>query len=229
MLILDVDTADSGLRALLANHHPLEGLWGFKIGDEILKHGITNALYPWGKRYNFFVDLKHHDVAGRLERIVALYATLGPYAPKFLTISGERPVEAIAAAVKARGTIDIIVTGALSDEELTITEGVGKMLAAMNKVMRAGAQGVTFPAWIAAHIDSVLKRSAWQGCHSVFTGVVSEGVPARHHFNPRPLEFALAHGATHVVVGTEVVASNDPIRTLQTLTARCNAAALQPA
>ena len=108
-IILDIDMADKGLCALLERHYPMSGLWGYKIGDKILTYGLTTALCPIGKKYNIFADLKHHDVRGRLTRIVKLYAELSEYAPKFLTISGARPVEAIASAVEARGSINIIL------------------------------------------------------------------------------------------------------------------------
>ncbi len=215
-IILDIDVADKGLRALLAQHWPLSGLWGFKLGDEVLKHGMTTALCPFGKKYNMFVDLKHYDVRGRLARIVKLYADLGEYAPKFLTICGKSDQDAITEAVSVRGSIDIIVTGILSDQKRVGTEE-DDQLEHMEKALQAGAQGITCPAWLLPEFD---WKNDFENGHVIATGVMSADVDPRHHRYPMPPEFALKYGATHAVIGTEVVAAKDPLGTLQELCSR---------
>ncbi len=220
-IILDIDKADLSLRRQLVRYGPMQGFWGVKLGDEIIDCGLTTATSPFVNRHHVFVDLKHYDVRDRLARIVRKYARGAEYAPKFLTISGARPVEAIAAAVAERGPIDIIVTGPLSDDHLADEEDVAETL---DKVYESGAQGITCPAWLLP--ESPLKT--YDG-HVVTTGVVSKGVARRHHFNPRPLEFALDYGATHVVVGTEVTESDDPFKTLLGLVARWHKHNLTPA
>ncbi len=215
-IILDVDVAERSLRDALAQHWPIEGLWGFKLGDEILKHGMTTALCPFAKKHKVFVDLKHHDVRGRLARIVKLYADLGEYAPKFLTICGKSDQDAITEAVSVRGTIDIIVTGILSDQKRVGTEE-DDQLEHMEKALQAGAQGITCPVDLLPEID---WQADWDDGHIVATGVVSEGVDPRHHREPRPPAFALKYGATHAVIGTEVIAAEHPLSALQDLCSR---------
>lgn len=217
-IILDVDAADRDVRTKLADART-EGLWGYKLGDEVLRHGITTVLYAFAKRHKVMIDLKHEDVPGRLARIVKLYAAMDGLAPKFLTVSGDSSIDALRAAIAERRSVDIIMTTVLSDvHHIDLDHDAFGDL--MEKVCTVAPQGITCPAWLLPELD---LKGRWQG-HIIATGVVSEGVEPRHHFNPQTLEYALEKGATHVVVGTEVVSSIDPVKTLANLALRCQIA-----
>jgi orotidine-5'-phosphate decarboxylase len=214
-IIVDIDVADKSLRGRFKAEHQLPGLWGYKIGDAVLNYGMIATLSAIARKHNVMVDLKHHDVEGRIGRIVALYTALGQAAPKYLTISGACSLDALSAAVEMRGKIDIIVTTVLSDEDDDVEELRETAIDRTLNAVACHAQGVTCPAWLLPDIQPVKEKKT-----VIATGVVSKGVAARHHIEPRPVEFAVAHGATHVVVGTEVTAAHDPIKTLRELCAR---------
>lgn len=214
-IVLDIDIANKSLLKLLKTERPLPGLWGYKVGDSILNYGMIASLSAIAREHRIMVDLKHHDVEGRIARIVALYASLGDYAPTYLTISGACSLDALSAAVEMRGKVDIIVTTVLSDEDDDADELRETATDRTLNAVACHAQGVTCPAWLLPDIAPVKEKKL-----VIATGVVSQGVAARHHIEPRPVEFAVAHGATHVVVGTEVTAAHDPIKTLRDLCAR---------
>lgn len=218
LIIVDIDEASIDLRTSLQTNMP-PGVWGFKLGDKIIENGLTKSLCPMSKRFNVFVDLKHDDVAGRIKRIVNMYADLGAYAPKMLTISGDCSFAAIKSAVEVRGTIDIIVTTVLSDDDGRVSDLVDKIEQRIELAQGAGAQGITCPAFLLPEVN----LTGWQPI-IVATGVVSDGIDAHHHVLPRPLEFAFEHGATHVVVGTEVIKASDPEMTLYKLAVRIQGA-----
>ena len=90
----------------------------------------------------------------------------------------------------------------------------------IDRAFDSHAQGITCPAWL---LPKLTPMAGWRP-YIIATGVVSDGVNPRHHAKPRTIEFALKHGATHVVVGTEVIGARDPIASLRSLCERYTAA-----
>jgi orotidine-5'-phosphate decarboxylase len=217
-LILDIDQAPPELRNLLIKE-TIEGVWGYKIGDRILQNGLEHAMHIWAKRVKAFVDLKHYDVPGRIERIVSLYAEMNEFAPRLLTISGECSPDALRRAVLARGRMHIVVTTVLSDDSSNREQLLDKLNERTDKAFAAGAQGITCPARLLPELDIQTLQHQWRP-EIVATGVVSNGVSPRHHTNPRTVEFARDHGATYAVIGTEVIAASEPMIALYKLAER---------
>lgn len=210
-LIVDVDPVVNDL-ALVKACASVPGVWGIKVGH-------PTWLLP--ASIKLFVDGKIYDTRDRVARDIARCAA-SSRPPQFVTISGDITPEAIASAVAERGPIAIVVTTVLSDwdDAFCQREYGGDMTSRLehmtDKTLQAGAQGITCPAWL---LPNLVLPSAGETI-IVATGVVSKGAPAHNHQNPRPLEFALAHGATHVVVGREVTDSKQPLATLRALAKR---------
>ncbi len=212
----------------------MPGVWGVKIGDKILQNGM-GVLCPLAQNTNVFVDLKHYDTPNRLARIVAQYAKFGEYAPKLITISGDayKNSQSLLPAIAVRENINIIITGVLSSWSDDDCLDVYSMTASAwqshmhGRAFESDAQGITCPAWlledqcIAEDIVHVREQGEF---HVIATGIRSEGVPAGNHVEPRTAKFALEHGATHVVVGSEVINAPDPLLALRSIAASCEAA-----
>jgi orotidine-5'-phosphate decarboxylase len=231
-IILDIDEASPELWAAIRLVMPLPGVWGFKVGDLVLKHGISQMMYPGGEKFNMFVDLKHFDTIDRLVRIMREYAVLGEYAPTFITISGDacKAPHDLNKIIAVRGTCNIIVTGTLSSWSDDDCLDVYNMTAAAwqahmhGRAFENDAQGITCPAWLLEDEvvqEDIIHTREQAGFYVIATGIRSEGIPAGNHAQPRTPEFALQHGATHVVIGSEVINAVDPVATLRSLALRC--------
>jgi orotidine-5'-phosphate decarboxylase len=210
-IILGMDGADADLRAMLEAEQPIPGVWGEKIGDDILWNGARTQLQrTLGK---VFVDLKAYDTKDRLMRIIAGYATL-PHPPTLLSISGElNDGKAYKKIVAARGRVGILLTGPLSDwnDEFCLDKYTMTAAAWMDHVLtlayESGAQGVTCPAWLLKdkNLKSFIKEMrANEEFLVVATGIRSKGVPKGNHKYPRTPEFAMRHGASLIVIESEV-------------------------
>lgn len=222
-IILGLDGASAGLRALLSSE-AIPGLWGEKIGDELLWNGAAIQMqlgYP-----NKFVDLKHYDTTSRLKRIVAGYAKL-QRPPALLSISGElNDTKAYKKVVSGRGEVGIILTGPLSnwDDDFCLDKFSMTTEAWMDHVftlaLESGAQGVTCPAWLLEEpdlkmwLDEIRKEEEFI---VIATGIRSHGVPPGNHKHPRTPGFAMEHGATFVVIESEVtdLPGREPLAQLQ--------------
>ncbi len=209
-IILGLDGASEQLRKLLSSE-PIPGLWGEKIGDDVLWNGAHAQLETGFPRK--FVDLKHYDTESRLKRIVAGYAAL-PRPPALLTISGElNDTDAYKGLASVRGNVGLILTGPLSnwDDEFCLDKFNFTAGAWMDHVLtlafESDMQGVTCPAWLLDDTDikQVLEEVRKEEEFIVIaTGIRSEGVPPGNHKHPRTPAFAIKHGATFVVVESEV-------------------------
>src|SRR5262245_45500246 len=97
-IIVDIDRADSAAAARLFSER-VPGVWGAKCRTKIHKSGYE-VVGKLAKRVNLFADTKIYDVEGGVVEMVKYYAGQGPYAPAFLTVSGDLPEYVIAAAVR---------------------------------------------------------------------------------------------------------------------------------
>ncbi len=210
-IVLGLDGVEPDLRAILETQKRIPGVWGEKIGDDVLWNGAREQLSIGFPKQ--FVDLKHGDTKERLKRIVAGYALL-PHPPALLTISGElNDTKTYKKIVAVRGKVGIILTGPLSDWSDKFCWEKYSMSAAdwmMHVILHAhksGAQGVTCPAWlleektVSSLINTVRKKKEFM---VVATGIRSKGVPKGNHKYPRTPAFAMKHGATLIVVESEV-------------------------
>jgi len=223
-IILDIDEADGGLRALLGKSLPRPGIWGVKVGDCILKDGVIDALRGCANM-NTFVDLKHGDTPDRMERIMEIYARLH-MPPTFVSVCGFWDEGMLSRAVHHAGPMQVIMVTvpshwddrvAIRGYRLTCDELLSDM---EQKAYDAGVHGITCPAWLLPELQECTKKEM----HVVATGVRSRGMPVHNHAHPVSSAEAFKQGATHAVVGREITRSETPIQDLFALADACQEA-----
>lgn len=216
MYILDIDRAESSLIKTLTPHP--RGLWGLKYRNLIHQNGIAHTFEGRDPSRKDFADLKIHEVDASVKSLVELYAGLGPYAPKFLSVSGDLTQQALETALAARGRMEIVMILLRSDQgdKECIAEysvrAADLLYHRTRKALAAGITHVTCPAWLLPVLHQPHKFSV-----RIATGTRSDTVPAHEHVQPRTFAQAFAAGATHAIVGREVTHSSDPLRTLKEL------------
>lgn len=107
IVALDGMSADTALEFA----HLLSGeVWGFKVNDLLVEHGveIIKKLKPYGK---VFADPKVHDIPKTIANSVKRFAEAGA---DLITVHGSAGREGLKAAVKNRGQSEILAITALT-------------------------------------------------------------------------------------------------------------------
>ncbi len=215
-IILGLDRASGELRQQIINILPIQGVWGIKLGNLILKQGLENILKNIGGRVNVFVDLKHTDVHDRMVSIIKLYRALGPYAPQYLSVDSGVNSETLKSIRALSGQMTIVMIPIRSDqndEECKREYGYADFEWLMRRQVKAefaGISAITCPAQFLRYLEGTRSRKTFRTI--IATGVRSKGTGKNEHINPMPPEEALTLGATHVVIEREVTEATDQLR-----------------
>ena len=231
-IILDTDRMHPAHREAVLAAMRIPGLWGFKVGNAVLRYGLEYVLSKL-KGFNVFVDLKHGDVDSRMKSIYYLYRdidrTLTP--PRFISVAGDVRRSSLDQHYDLKEPFLVVVPlrSDMSDGDCRREYGCSRYdrvekVALKSSMVRVPA--TTCPGWLLPQIGMRLRNGFMHGV--IATGTRSEGVGGDEHQQPVTPEFALKHGATHVVIGREITADPDPVAALYRLGERTNAALPKP-
>jgi len=228
MLVIDIDNASESALEILTGliDQGCEGIWGFKVRNLVRKRGAENVLGMF-KDYCVMLDDKISDTADTVESLVKLYASL-PHPPTWLTISGADPTgDALTRAVACKGSMELVITTVLSDasdddcmesfSQLPFISLYHRQL----KAKRSGLRAITCPGYLLPQLEG----KNWPIV--LATGGRSVHVSADNHKNATSYKEIFKEGATHAVVGREIINSPDPERALLGLAATCEKAKLE--
>ena len=184
----------------------------YKVGLELFATGegmtLAKDLKAAGKQV--FIDWKLHDIGATVQRAAAVLAEQGC---DFLTVHGEPQV--MASAVRGRGAsslkiLAVTVLTSLSDEDLPEIgyEGTVRALVErrVHQAVAAGCDGV-----ISSPREASLARAIGGRDFLVVTpGVRPDWSAKNDQARPATPLDALKAGASHIVCGRPITASNDP-------------------
>ncbi len=184
----------------------------YKIGLQLLASdgmGLARELKAGGK--HVFLDWKLHDIGATVERAAAAIAETG--VGDLLTVHAEPQV--LASAVKGAGGSGLRILGVTVLTSLSAADlrEIGYELSPRELVERrvrqaadAGAAGVV----ASPHEASLARRIGGPGFLAVTPGVRPAGSAPDDQARVATPEFALAEGATHLVVGRPVTGAPHP-------------------
>lgn len=225
-IILDIDRTYYAHRGALLSTLPMQGVWGVKVGNHVLKHGLEATLSQLSGKINVFVDLKHGDVDSRMDSIYEIYENMRGLAPMFVSVAGDiRPVS-LDCRTRLRPMLVVVpLRSDMTEEDCRREYGCSRIERVERVCLKASLGKVHATTCPASLLPSIGMRLRYSFLHGVIaTGARSRGVPGHEHIKPLTPEEALNHGATHVVIGREVNESPNPIATLKQLAGRCLAA-----
>jgi orotidine-5'-phosphate decarboxylase len=215
VLALDLPTRDEALRLL----DRLEGLRWVKVGSVLMTAegpGLVRELLGRGLRV--FLDLKWHDIPNTVAGAVGSARGLGVHMATVHTLGG--PAMLRAAAEAAGPTLALVgVTVLTSHDEgeyaTTLGRASVRLLDEAARLARAAVvAGLAGVVCSPLEVDRV-RSGLGPGPLIVVPGIRRPGAaPDDQHRTATPAE-AVAHGATHLVVGRPVTAAADPAAALQ--------------
>lgn len=185
----------------------------YKIGKELVYAGgldLARDLVAAGKKV--FLDLKLHDIPATVERATAAVSGLGA---TYLTVHAYP--QTLAAAVKGKGSSNLAILGvsvltSMNDADLAQAGyglGVNDLVRRRAKqAYEAGAAGL-----ICSPLDIALVRDAvGEGLEIITPGVRPAGTDAGDQKRVMTPGQAIRAGASRLVVGRPITASDDPKR-----------------
>lgn len=208
-----LDTANLDQACLLAQSLTPLGL-GIKLGME-----FVNAFGPQGIErlceaspdVPLFIDLKFHDIPNT---VAAAVRTLSHYfKPAYINVhaSGGRAMLEAAKAACAVPTRLLAVTILTSLEDHELREmgqpGVADQVRRLAKLSQdCGADGVV----CSAHEIKMLREICGRDFVLMVPGIRPEGIPADDQRRVTTPREAMAHGATHLVIGRPITQATNP-------------------
>jgi orotidine-5'-phosphate decarboxylase len=166
-----------------------------------------------------FLDLKLHDIPNTVAKAVEAIAPLNPAVLTVHAAGGEAMLEAAkAAAPQATKVVGVTVLTSLDSDDLRATGIDGhpgeqvERLAALAK--RSGLDGI-----VCSGNEVEAAKSAWPNGFFVVPGVRPEGSVTADQKRVVSPKQALQRGASILVIGRPVTASDDPEATLKAIVA----------
>ncbi len=181
--------------------------WGVKVHEAIVGAAAWQIMLI-SKAAPLFIDTKIADTPPVSVSLALRYAALGA---RYLTIwhtEDEGRVRAVVQALKGSST-EVLAVLALSSRSARPETVRELALAALYE----GAQGVIFPPHALLHLRQRLHTDR----AIVVPGIRLPGDEQGPHVEPIPPRVAQKKGATHIVVGTTILQSADPIRTTRSI------------
>jgi orotidine-5'-phosphate decarboxylase len=190
---------------------------GVKICSEIELRGITGA-YPIPRGgLDVFADLKLYGTAADIARRVDNLARTK--IPNYLTVAGDATEAGVSAAVKAAGSMQIVVVPMLS----TMTPAMcfahyhrGVELVFLDRVvmaLEARASAITCPAWLLQNLNAELAYHSYKRPFVIATGIrmhPKQWEKPGDHWEPQTPEWALQNGADAVIMENDILGAFSP-------------------
>jgi orotidine-5'-phosphate decarboxylase len=210
ILALDLPRGADALRLL----DRLPELTWVKVGSILMTRegpDLVRTLSDRGLRV--FLDLKWHDIPNTVAGAVTAAREIGVSMATVHTLGGSAMLEAAAAA--ADGQLAIVgvtvltshrandYAGAVGREEVDLPQEVERQAIIASE---AGLDGVV----CSAHEVSLLRRRLGPDRFIVVPGIRRRSDPASDQARVATAKDAVAHGATHLVVGRPILEASDP-------------------
>ena len=225
IVALDCDSADAAME--LAKRLDPAAL-RLKVGKQLFTIAGPDILRSLqGLGFDIFLDLKFHDIPTTVAKAVKAAAELGIWMVNVHASGGSRMMRAAREALNdsPRPPLLVAVTVLTSMDQEDLTE-LGCDNAPIDRVCQlaalaesAGLDGVVCSASEAA----VLSARQREGFLLVTPGIRLAGDDAGDQRRIVTPESAIADGATHLVIGRSITASDDPAKTAADIRASLDA------
>lgn len=216
-LIIALDNIDEKEARLVVSELSAAGVSWFKVGLELFSVlGPQFVSELKSKKLNVFVDLKLHDIPNTVKKAANSLASLGCDLITVHAAGGSEMLSAAVDGVKGSSSAVVAVTALTSLNESDLNriancfsspkiESRTEVVYQLAKLASAsGVHGIVSSANELA--DPRLKAIAWQGSPIFVTpGIRSERDAANDQKNIATPQFAISHGATHLVVGRPIL------------------------
>jgi orotidine-5'-phosphate decarboxylase len=201
----------------------------YKVGKELFTAagpGIVRDLVADGKKV--FLDLKFHDIPNTVAGAVHAAASLGVSLLTVHAAGGSRMLKAAAEAAAQSASrptvlaVTVLTSLAAADlAEIGVPDEVEvQVLRLAGLALRAGCGGIV----ASAQEASRLRRSYGAAFTLVTPGIRPAGAAAADQARVVTPEDAIRAGATYLVVGRPISASDDPAAAARAITAQINQA-----
>jgi orotidine-5'-phosphate decarboxylase len=201
----------------------------YKVGKELFTAagpGIVRDLVADGKKV--FLDLKFHDIPNTVAGAVHAAASLGVSLLTVHASGGSRMLKAAAEAAAQSASrptvlaVTVLTSLAAADlAEIGVPDEVEvQVLRLAGLALRAGCGGIV----ASAQEASRLRRSYGAAFTLVTPGIRPAGAAAADQARVVTPEDAIRAGATYLVVGRPISASDDPAAAARAITAQINQA-----
>lgn len=209
---LDVPTADDA-RALVEKIGDAVGF--YKVGLQLFaSDGMTLARELKASGAQIFLDWKLHDIGATVEKATAVLAESGC---DLLTVHARPQVMAAAARGAAGSDLKILgvtVLTSLTDDDLKADDhslsAAELVELRVHQALEAGIHGVVSSPHEAARVRDCARKSGREDFLIVTPGVRPAGASLDDQARAATPAAALEQGATHLVIGRPITASNDP-------------------
>lgn len=217
---LDVPTADEA-RALVEKIGDAVGF--YKVGLQLFaSDGMTLARELKASGAQIFLDWKLHDIGATVEKATAVLAESGC---DLLTVHARPQVMAAAARGAAGSDLKILgvtVLTSLTDDDLRADDhslsAAELVELRVRQALEAGIHGVVSSPHEAARVRDCAREAGRDNFLIVTPGVRPAGASLDDQARAATPAAALSQGATHLVVGRPITASNDPRAAAQAIT-----------
>jgi orotidine-5'-phosphate decarboxylase len=219
IVALDYADADSAT-ALVKRLHP--ELCRVKIGKELFTAAgpaLVAAIRQAG--FDIFLDLKFHDIPNTVAQACKSAAALGVWMLDVHALGGRAMMtaarEALGTSVDRPRLIAVTVLTSMSANDLAevgIVAGPTEAALSLAHLTRAcGLDGVV----CSPHEASLLRRECGPRFLLVTPGIRPEGSAAQDQKRVATAAYALANGASYLVVGRPITRAADPLAALRAL------------
>jgi orotidine-5'-phosphate decarboxylase len=214
ILALDLPTRDESLRML----DRLDGLRWVKVGSVLMTaEGPSLVRELLGRGLHVFLDLKWHDIPNTVAGAVGSARRLGVHLATVHALGGPAMLRAAAeAAGPALALVGVTVLTSHDEAEFAMTLGrpsVRLLDEAARLARSAVVAGLAGVVCSPLEIDRV-RAGLGPEPLIVVPGIRRPGArPDDQHRTATPAE-AVAHGATHLVVGRPITGAEDPAAAL---------------
>lgn len=192
-------------------------VWGFKVNDLLVEHGIS--IVEKLKRYGrVFADPKLHDIPNTVRHAVARLSGAGA---DMITLHASGGLSMLQAATETAGgsaLLAVTVLTSLDDSEARSVYDCGTHDAVRRLAGLAAASGVAGVVCSSRELPLLAMEPRLAGLLRVVPGIRPEGYDRiddqQRTATPHA---ALRAGATHLVIGRPITAAADPLAALQRL------------
>jgi|GEM_PF-31739 len=188
-----------------------------KVNDLLFNQGISNLIADLQVYGRVMADLKCHDIKTTVENIIKHLLPNPPWAVTVHASGGEDMIRAAVKALEGTQTKVLAVTVLTSLDEKTCEEiytrlPLAQVLQLAEIANRAGAHGFV----CSPHEVAELKK-LYPDKELVTPGVRSPGAEQNDQQRVDTPFNAIAHGSTKLVMGRQILGSNDPVAEVKRL------------
>ncbi len=225
IIALDFPTAAEAL-ALADRLDP--SLCRLKVGKELFTRAgptLIEALHTRG--FSLFLDLKYHDIPNTVANACQAAAELGVWMVNVHALGGRRMMEAASEALAGYQQrpllIAVTVLTSLTGEDLHDIGMVGALPRIVSRLARlaqdSGLDGVV----CSAQEAPLLRTACGESFQLVTPGIRLANSHADDQRRVMSPQAAIANGANYLVIGRPVTQAENPLATLQEISAAISA------